>query len=134
MLGTIPNEREEDRVRGGEGRRRRRARASEGVCEQRKEVVEEGCYERCVQLTVASSVHAVPLAMGIVNARGITTYLRQFLFMADPLPEGGHGSFSLIGIELLFSFINDARQPEPNDLRYCYDIRGRKVHVAKPRG
>lgn len=86
MLGTIPNEREEDRVRGGEGRRR--ARASEGVCGQRKGVVEEGCYERCVQLTVAGSVHAVPLAMGIVNARGITTYLRQFLFMADPLPRG----------------------------------------------
>lgn len=41
----------------------------------------EGCYERCVQLTVASSVHW--RTTRIVNARGIPTYLRQFLFMAD---------------------------------------------------
>jgi len=75
--------------------------------------VEEGCYERCVQLTVAGSVHTVPLATGVVNARGIPTYLRQFLFMADPPQHKGRGtrSFSLIGIELLFSFINDAGNP-----------------------
>lgn len=47
---------------------------------------------------------------GVVNARGIPTYLRQFLFMADPpSPQSKRGrSFSLIGIELLFPFINDA--------------------------
>jgi len=84
--------------------------------------VEEGCYERCVQLTVAGSVHAVPLATGVVNARGIPTYLRQFLFMADPPQRKGRGtrSFSLIGIELLFSFINDAGNPSRAIFDRCY--------------
>ena len=56
------------------------------------------------------SVHTVPLVTGVVNARSIPTYLRQFLFTTDlPSLQGKRGrSFSLIGIELLFSFINDA--------------------------
>lgn len=87
-----------------------------GVCgeqQQGRGGLQEGCYERCVQLTVAGSVHAVPLATGVVNARGIPTYLRQFLFMADPpSPQGKRErSFSLIGIELLFPFINNAGNP-----------------------
>lgn len=94
---------------GEEGRKRERARGKH-VGNERGVAKEEGCYERCVQLTVAGSDLAEPLATGVVNARGIPTYLRQFLFMADPpSPQGRRGrSFSLIGIELLFSFINDA--------------------------
>lgn len=78
------------KVSGIDLKRREIARAEEeeareGACERQtgEGLLLEGCYERCVQLTVASSVHAVPLATGVVNARGIPTYLRQFLFMAD---------------------------------------------------
>lgn len=95
------------------------ARGSVCAEQQERGGLQEGCYERCVQLTVASSVHAVPLATGVVNARGIPTYLRQFLFMADPpSPQGKRGrSFSLIGIELLFPFINNAGNPNWTSLK-----------------
>lgn len=77
-----------------EGRRRRkRVRERAGNITGEGSLLLEGCYERCVQLTVASSVHAVPLVTGVVNARGVPTYLRQFLFMADPpSPQGEEGT------------------------------------------
>lgn len=111
--------------RRGKGRREReKERAYEGsvwgCC-----AGEQGCYERCVQLTVACSVRTVSLDTGVVNARGIPTYLRQFLFMANPpSPQGRWGrSFSLIGIELLFSFINDAGNPSSTIFYRCYHHR-----------
>lgn len=109
---------------GGEGEERESARGKR-VGNERGVVQEEGCYERCVQLTVAGSDRAEPLATGVVNARGIPTYLRQFLFMADPpSPQGRWGrSFSLIGIELLFSFINDAGNPSSMIFYQCYHHR-----------
>lgn len=112
----------------GKGERERENAWGRSVYVQRKRgccVGEEGCYERCVQLTVACSVRIVLLTTGVVNARGIPTYLRQFLFMADPpSPQGRWGrSFSLIGIELLFSFINDAGNPSSTILYQCYHHR-----------
>lgn len=126
-VSGIDLKRREVDVGGGAGREEERESTREACVQQKRGCCarEEGCYERCVQLTVASLVRIVQLATGVVNAGGIPTYLRQFLFMTDPpSPQERWGrSFSLIGIELLFSFINDAGNPSSTIFYQCYHHR-----------